>query len=232
MPTVEVRQGMADILFELEDGRLLHLEFQSTKEPSLHRFAGYDLAIHSKYRRKIRTVVLYTGDVSKAPEELDAGTLRYQVENVYMNQLDGDEALDTLKWHLETKNWTETDRVRLAFAFHMGFRKRTRDEAFSEIVELVQRLPDREEQNYVAALILGFSGRILSDEQMETLKEALGMADLLKAIKEEGKKEGRQEEKREVAKRMFQEGASLEYVVKVTGLSEADAEEIRRKVAP
>ncbi|WP_322785829.1 hypothetical protein [Kyrpidia tusciae] len=38
LPKVEVWQELADILLELEDGRLLHLEFQSTKEPTLYRF--------------------------------------------------------------------------------------------------------------------------------------------------------------------------------------------------
>ncbi|MDI3328900.1 MAG: hypothetical protein QJR06_10125 [Alicyclobacillaceae bacterium] len=37
-----------DILLELEGGRLLHL------------FLHYDAAIAEKYRRKVRTVILYT----------------------------------------------------------------------------------------------------------------------------------------------------------------------------
>lgn len=152
---------------------------------------------------------------------------------MYLNRMDGDGALETLQRHLAAHEWTESDRVRLAFAFHMHFTNRSRDEAFSEIVDLVQRLPRRDEQNYVAALILGFSGRILTDEQMERLKGVLSMTDLLKAIEQEalekGLQQGRQEEKREVAERMFKRGASVADVVEITGLSEAEAEEIRRK---
>ncbi|MDI3329073.1 MAG: transposase [Alicyclobacillaceae bacterium] len=95
----------------------------------------------------------------------------------------------------------------------------------------------------MAALILGFSGRILTDEQMERLKGELRMTDLLKAIEREamekglqeglqqGLRQGRQEEKREVAERLFKRGASVADGVEITGLSEAQAEEIRRNLS-
>ncbi|WP_029422112.1 transposase [Alicyclobacillus macrosporangiidus] len=233
IPKIEVRQEFVDILFELDDGRLLHIEFQSTRESALYRFAAYDLAIGEKHRRKVRTVVLYTGDVHDAPSELDVGTVRYQVENVYLNRMDGDAVLETVKRHLGTGEWTERDRVRLSFAFHMRFARRTRDEAFGEIVELVQRLPDREEQNYLAALILGFSARILAPEQKERLREVLRMTDLLREFEEEFKEKWMQQgsvsKAREIAERMFRKGASVSDVVELTGLSEQEAEEIRKR---
>ncbi|MDI3328898.1 MAG: transposase [Alicyclobacillaceae bacterium] len=231
LPKVEVREERSDILLELDDGRLMHLEFQSTKEPHLYRFLRYDTAIAEKYRRKVRTVVLYTGDVEEAPEELDAGTIRYRVENVYLNRLDGDGVLETLRRHLAADAWDEADRVRLAFAFHMGFRKQTREEAFEEIVELVRRVPEREERDYVTALILGFSGRVLTEEQSRRLEEVLKMADLLKTLEQKALEKGLQQGMRQVAERMFKKGASLEDVMEVTGLSQEEAEEIRKKVS-
>ncbi len=45
LPKVEVRQEFTDIMLELADGRLLHLEFQTTREPNLYRFGAYDWAI-------------------------------------------------------------------------------------------------------------------------------------------------------------------------------------------
>ncbi|GMA48961.1 hypothetical protein GCM10025857_03180 [Alicyclobacillus contaminans] len=238
IPKVEVRQEYTDVMLELEDGRLLHLEFQTTREPALYRFLAYDVAIAERYRRKLRTVVLYTGDVQEAPSQLDAGSFQYSVENVYLNRLDGDAALETVKRHLATDEWTEQDRVRLSFAFHMHFTKRERDVAFEEIVDMVRRVPDRDEQNYVAALILGFSARILAPEQKERLREVLKMTELLREFEEEfkekwmkqGLQQGLQQGKREVAERMFRKGASVADVVELTGLSEEEAKEIRKKV--
>jgi hypothetical protein len=182
IPKVEVRQEYTDVMLELDDSRLLHMEFQTTREPALYRFA----------------------------------------------------ALEAIKQHLDAGEWTERDRVRLSFAFHMRFERRTRDEAFGEIIELVQRLPDREEQNYLAALILGFSARVLAPEQRERLRKVLEMTELLRELQEEflekGRQEGLHEGKREVAERMFRKGASVSDVVELTGLSEKEAEEIRKKV--
>ena len=226
IPKVEVRQEFTDIMLELASGALLHLEFQTTREPELYRFAAYDLAIAERYRRQVRTVVLYTGDVKEAPSELDAGSLRYAVENVYLNRLDGDGVLETVKRHLATHEWTAEDRVRLAFAFHMRFDRRTRGEAFDEIVDTVQRVPDRYEQDYLAALILGFSGRILAEEQKARLRRVLEMTELLKEIEQEA----RIEERKEIAARMFRKGASVSDVVELTGLSEEEAREIQKQI--
>jgi flagellar biosynthesis/type III secretory pathway protein FliH len=98
------------------------------------------------------------------------------------------------------------------------------------------------EQNYLAALILGFSARILAPEQTERQRRALEMTELLRELQEEfmakgrqqglkqGLQQGRKEGKREVAERMFRKGASVSDVVELTGLSEEEAEEIRKKV--
>ncbi|WP_041695629.1 transposase [Alicyclobacillus acidocaldarius] len=226
IPEVRMRQTMTDIMLELADGRLLHLEFQSTKEPMLYRFAAYDVALVERHRRAVRTVVLYTSEVQSAPSELDAGSFRYTVENVYLGQMDGDAALETVRRHLETGEWTPEDRVRLAFAFHMRFDRRTRDEAFDAIVETLQRVPDREEQNYLAALVFGFSARVLTDEQKAVLRRVLAMTELLKEIVEEAK----DERSKEIAERMFRKGASVADVVELTDLSEQEAQEVLKRV--
>jgi len=230
IPEVRMRQTFTDIMLELADGRLLHLEFQSTKEPTLYRFAAYDVALAERHRRAIRTVVLYTGDVHDAPSELDAGSFRYTVENVYLAQMDGDATLETVRQHLDTGNWTPEDRVRLAFAFHMRFQRRTRDEAFEAIVDTLQRVPDREEQNYLAALVFGFSARVLTDEQKATLRRVLAMTELLKEIVEEAEERGRDKGRREIAERMFRKGATVSDVVELTGLSEEEAKEVLKRV--
>ncbi len=125
---------------------------------------GVALAEH--FRRKIRTIVLYSGDIHFGSEVLDIGTAAYRVENIYLNRLSGDDALDTVERHLATKEWTPQDRVRSAFAFHMRFEKRSRDDAFDQVLKLTRTIPDEYEQNDVTALILGFSGRSVLQYQM------------------------------------------------------------------
>jgi predicted transposase/invertase (TIGR01784 family) len=229
-----IRHRNTDIVLEQDDGNLLHLEFQTSKEPTLYRFAAYDFALAEHFLQKLRTVVLYTGNIKEGPTSLDIGTGTYQVENIYLNRLDGDEALAVVEQHLANATWTPQDRVRLAFAFHMHFEKHTQKEAFEEVLTLTRQIPDPEEQDYVVALILGLSGRQLKKNQEHQLKEMLKMTNVVREIEDEalqkGRKEGRKEEKQEVAEKMFRKGSTVSDVVDITGLSEKEAEEIRRKL--
>ena len=229
---VVIRQQFMDVVLELQDDTILHLEFQSSPESTLYRFAAYDIALSEHFRRKIRTVVLYTGDVNTGQDFLDGGSVKYKVENVFLNRLDGDEALDTVKRHLDSHEWSEQDRIRLAFAFHMRFERRTKDEAFEQVVELTNQISDEYEQNYVTALILGFSGRSLNEAQKQRLKESMKMTDVVREIEDEALEKGLQQGERrkaaQVAEKMFRKGASISDVVDLTGLSEKEAEEIRR----
>lgn len=97
---LEIRKDLLDLVFEQSDGTLLHLEFQSTKERALHRFALYDIHLHQLAGRIIRTVVLYANGVQSAPDRLEIGSASYHVENVYLAERDGNAVLDRVEAHL------------------------------------------------------------------------------------------------------------------------------------
>ena len=217
VPRVAIRQSLTDIVLETSTGEILHLEFQSTREPSLYRFLAYDVALAEKFRRPIRTLVLYSQPIAQPPATLAIGCATYHVENISLAEVDGEAALAIVATHLAAHRWTPADRVRLAFAFHMRFSTVSTDEAFRRILELTRQV-DREEQNYLAALILGFSGRQLSPEQTAEVLEVLEMTELLRTVernalkkgreqgREEGRQEGRQEGREEGREEGRQEG--------------------------
>ena len=234
---VIIRNRNTDIVLEQDNGSLLHLEFQLSKEPTLYRFMAYDVALAEHFLQKLRTVVLYTGDIQEGPTTLDIGTAIYQVENIYLNQLDGDEALTAVEQHLANATWTPQDRVRLAFAFHMHFEQRTQEEAFEEVLTLTRQIPDPEEQDYVTALILGLSGRKLKKKQKHQLKEMLKMTNVVREIEQEalqkgrkeGREEGRKEGREEIARKLLAEGGSHERVARLTGLKLADVNKLAKQ---
>lgn len=234
MPTeldsVDIRQGFTDIVFELSDETIFHIEFQSKRESALYRFLLYDVRLAMKFEKKIRTVVFYIGDIFDAPDRHDIGTAQYCVENVYLNQLDGDAALDTALRHLETGDWAEQDRIRLAFALHMRFERRTEEEAFEQVLDITTRIPDQYEQNYVTTLILGLAGQSITKAQRNHLLEVLKMTDVLREFEQETLEKGRQQGLIEVAKKLLSTGDSVQKVVKVTGLSKEDVEAIKKQL--
>lgn len=230
LDSVDIRQEFTDVVFELNDGSIFHIEFQTKREPMLYRFHLYDVQLAMKFEKKIRTVVLYIGDVRNASNGHDIGTAQYHVENVYLNQLDGDAALDTVLRHLETGEWTEQDRIRLAFALHMRFERRTKEEAFEQMLDITTRIPDKYEQNYVTALILGLAGQSISKEQRNHLLEVLKMTDVLREFEQETLEKGRKEGLIEVAKNLLSAGDSILKVAKMTGLSESEVEAIKKQL--
>jgi hypothetical protein len=58
------------------------------------------------------------------------------VENVHLNQLNRDAALDRVEAHLQTQTWPPEDRVRFAFVMQMRFTARKPEEEFEEVLRL------------------------------------------------------------------------------------------------
>lgn len=235
---IDIRQQWVDVVFQQKSGDILHLEFQTSQERNLYRFLAYDSVLAEKFRQKIRTVVLYTGNISKAPEELDIGSAQYRVENIYLKRFNGDQTLDIIKAHVQTDQWEQADRVRLAFAFQMQFVRRSPNEAFEQVLELIRTIRDHHEQNYVAAVILGLSGQQLREDQKQKLKEAVLMTDIAREIEEEslqkgiqqGMQQGMQKAFTRVAKNMLRMGASIESIVEATGLTPKEVQKIREEL--
>ena len=225
---LEIRKDLLDLVFEQSDSTLLHLEFQSTKERTLHRFALYDIHLHRLAGRIIRTVVLYANGVHSAPDTLEIGSACYHVENVYLAQRDGNAVLDRVEAHLNESSWEVKDRIELSFVMHMRHKGRSRGNVIDRCMAVIERIPDRDEQSLTAAWFLSTSARYLMPDEKERLKVRLkNMVDLVKEIaeeeraqgREEGREEGRKEERLALAKRLLEMGDGVEKVSAVTGLS-------------
>ena len=83
---------------------------------------------------------------------------------------------------------------------------------------------DREEQNYIAALILGCSGRQLSREQTAQVLEVLEMTELMRIVEQKvtkkGWQEGQLEANQATARRLLALGIDVPIVADATGLTE------------
>ena len=93
-----------DALFELADGSLLHIEFQTRhRKRDLDRFLEYDLHLVKRYRLKgvehirIHTVVIYGAGIHSASDALDYGSIRYGVHNLFLGSQDGRATLQRLE---------------------------------------------------------------------------------------------------------------------------------------
>ncbi|WP_206886410.1 hypothetical protein [Alicyclobacillus mali (ex Roth et al. 2021)] len=217
-----------DRVWRTVDGNLFHLEFQTKRESTLHRFLEYDARLANEHRTRIRTVVLYHASVASAPDELDIGTALYRVENVFLRHLDGDQALNEVEKHLRTGQWEPSDRIRLGLALNM--RLEDQDKAFARVRELIPQVPDETERDLVVSAILVLGDQGLTEEQRALLrKELRKVSKLAEELYEEGRMEGRLEERIEIALNLLRKGMALEDIADTTKLSKQEIEELVRK---
>ena len=164
VPVVEVRDRRTDFIFVLSDNSLLYVEYQKTVSiEHLKRFMFYAarLALRDKDNRGIRTVVIYFGEIEKAPEELHRGCLTYKVTNVYMHSFDGDEQYAWLKEKVEKDGWLEDeDLLRLCF---LPLMKSNLNEAEMTMraAELAEVIPG-ETGAFVQGVLLALSDRVVA----------------------------------------------------------------------
>lgn len=191
----------------------------------------------------MRTVVLYTEGL-EAPDRLDAGYLQFRVDNVYLKACDGLVALARIERHLRAAEWTVADRLDLAFLPYMRLTGWTDRDVVAKTAEIAGSIPDEEERNLAAALILLISAKNLSEEDVLRLKEGLMMTDVVKIIardeaqkaRNEGRQEGRREGRRaalvQAARNMLAGGMDAHSVSRFLGLDLADVEALQDRLQP
>jgi len=93
----EVRSLRVDLLGEARDGRLFHVELQSTNDARMaFRMLDYLVAIERGYGRIARQLVLYVGQAPMRMENrIVGGRLSYDFEIVDIRDLDGVPLLDS-----------------------------------------------------------------------------------------------------------------------------------------
>lgn len=151
LPTVlPAKELRADTVWRMMDGRIFHLEFQTQRESALYRFLSYDTRLATQHQAPVRTVVLYHAGVTQAPDHIDLGVIHYQIENVYLTQLDGDAALRMVAQHLAAHAWEPPARLRLALALcvHADDRRAL----FGQTLALLPQVPPDERDLVTAAI--------------------------------------------------------------------------------
>jgi predicted transposase YdaD len=243
--TVDIRKDMLDYVFTLADDSLLHLEFQSSTEKTLHRFLLYDTLLSQHTNRMIRTVVLYTNQITHTSDQLDMGSAQYHVENIYLAKKEADEILARIQNHLTSGIFTLEDRFDLAFALHMH-RSRSLEEMIHQSISLIEQIHDPNEPSYVAAIFVELGTHWLDDDHKKQIRKWVERVDIVKEIveeaveetrikalregiqvgKQEGRQEGRQEERLELARKLLAEGEPVARIARLTGLAPTIVQEL------
>lgn len=195
---IEIKTGYTDYLFYTDDGNYLHFEFQTTdKKDDIRRFLYYDASLFYRDKKKVRTVVIYSADIGKADEYIDAGTIKYGVEAIYMKQFDGDEKLEYLREKIERREKLTNEDILTLTMLPLMSGKGSRSERTIESIELTNNLEDSENKLQSLSLLYALLDKFGDEISRKKLKEMITMTEIGKMIRDEGIEEGKKEGKKE-----------------------------------
>ncbi len=185
LPTIAVNDRRMDFLFLLADDTYLHLEFQTTfDEKDLDRFLQYDVSAYERYKKPIKTVVIYGADVEKVLEQKSYGSVQYEAQAVLMKKYNGDAIIQNLWAKVENgEELTDLDELHLIFLPLMRS-SLNRSERAIETVEIAKRIKNEEKQVRLLATIIAVSDKFIDKEYAEKLMEVLSMARVIRMAEE------------------------------------------------
>jgi hypothetical protein len=204
LPLLEVHAEYPDLLFRLTNGRILHIEFQTSRIPDLERFWHYHNALVLFYRTVVYSVVVYGRGILRAPRTLDCGFYPFKVHNIFLAKRDGEAVLANLRERLDRGEvLDEAARIELMLLPLMGV-KRPLVEVVEEVTRLAGRLPKGEREEVIGTVI-GLAYATIKEREASRLLEVLRMAhpieefvvEILLRGRAEGREEGRTEGREE-----------------------------------
>ncbi len=202
LPEIQVNEMRIDNLFLLEDGSLAIIDYESTlKWENYLKYLNYIVRILERYKqeaKQIRMIVIYTADVEQAEDEFHTGCLTLKLEQAYLRKIDSKSIRDVLEKKLEDGVPLSDDELMQFIILPLTYKgKEAKREAVKDAVYLAKKITDKKNQMFVLSGILVFADKIIDAKTAEQIKEVIRMTQVAQLLLEEGRNEGREEERSE-----------------------------------
>lgn len=183
-----------DFNYELLEGGLLHLEFESdviTKE-ELRRFRVYEALLSYQYKTAVTTCVICTAAAKNIPNELKEGINSYRVQIVRLKNWNADEIISALEVKQRNMSLEREELLRLILTPLMGG-KMPQPERIRRSFQLLreeQKIRKTSELSQMQAVLYALAEKFLSVGEMQKIKEEIHMTRLGQMIFDDGLEEG------------------------------------------
>ena len=186
-----------DFNYEMTDGRILHLEFESdtiTKD-DLRRFRVYEAIISYQYKREVFTCVVCTSKTKRLQKELKEGINNYRVKIIQLKKWNADLFICDLEKKQEREGLNREDMLKLTLSPLMGG-KLSQPERIRRSFRLLRQEQERQENmdlNKMQAVLYALAEKFLEKEELEKIKEEIHMTRIGQMIYEDGIEKGMEE---------------------------------------
>lgn len=183
-----------DFNYELLEGGLLHLEFESdviTKE-DLRRFRVYEALLSYQYKTAVTTCVICTAAAKNIPNELKEGINSYRVQIVRLKNWNADKIISALEVKQRNMSLEREELLRLILTPLMGG-KMPQPERIRRSFQLLreeQKIRKTSELSQMQAVLYALAEKFLSVGEMQKIKEEIHMTRLGQMIFDDGLEEG------------------------------------------
>ncbi|MCD8012410.1 MAG: hypothetical protein LUG99_04435 [Lachnospiraceae bacterium] len=195
-----LRKGYQDFNFLIEDKSIIHFEFQSKNGGTndLRRFRSYEADLSYHLKTPVTTYVLFSGKIKRPMTELTEGINTYKIHPIIMSKRNADELLARLKNKIHNgEPITRDDLVMLPLlpVFVGESSQAERIQSAFEITTRADQVP-REDVEKIEAAIYAMVTKFLNHSELELIKGGIKMTYLGKLLVEDGRAEGRAEERK------------------------------------
>ena len=189
IPTVKANELRLDNLFELADGSIALVDYESDYEKQDKvKYLNYITGIANRYQQDkkecpiIHMVVIYTGDIERkqVSDEYNIGAVKMKLETAFLSELDSKEIFGRLREKVKNKQMLSDEELMefiiLPLSYHT---KEEKQEKVKETVELAAKIQDRNQQIFTLAGILVFADKIIySTEEIVSLVSSYSQDDV------------------------------------------------------
>lgn len=240
IPTVKANELRLDNLFELADGTLALVDYESTydKEDKI-KYLNYLAGVASRYRNDkkacptLRMIVIYTGDIKReqVKNDYDIGAVKMNVEAAFLSELDSEKIFSRLKEKVERNERLSDDELMEFIIFPLSYRKKEeKQERIQETVKLATRIQDKEQQVFTLAGILAFTDKVIDRETANFIRRSIEMTQVAQIFEEE-KQQALKETSKKIVINMIKRNYSSEEIASlVPSYSQDDVDELRTEV--
>ncbi len=196
LPIIQAKELRMDNLFELEDGSIAILDYESDyKETNFTKYGYYIMNVINRYLKEgkspdIHMMVLYTADIEKAKTTLERTACRIHVEAAYLTGIPSEKWLAEIKDSLSNHTIPDTILMHLILLPLTYKEKEKKQEAIKQCVNLARQIPDKEQETFALAGILTFTDKIISKSMRKHIEEVLSMTQVGQMLMDRGRKEG------------------------------------------
>ncbi len=196
IPIVQAKELRMDNLFELEDGSVAILDYESQfKETNFTKYGYYIMNVINRYLNEGKTpdihmMVLYTADIETAKTTLERTACRIKIEAAYLTGTPSEQWLIEIKESLANQIISDKTLMRLILLPLTYKDEEKKQETIKLCVNLAQKIPDKEQETFALAGILAFTDKIISNSTKKYIEEVLGMTQVGQMLIDKGRKEG------------------------------------------